>query len=493
MKRNLNLCWYEFFWERPFNLNAVYELLIHLATTAPRGPVVFEVRGSRSHIRYLLGTLPCYSRQIHAVFRANGKVRFSGVDEEGRVPVAVARRLKISHPVLSLKTDITESVIRAGLAAMVNLPAGAEETIQILLGPSFAPRPTLKEIANPHTTWWDILMGNVQPASAESVASVRDKISQHGFFATVRLGLSEGANVGLFQNLISALRITQTAGIHISSVNEKPEALNTVRIPWHFPLRQSIKELANFLLLPVEDTEYIGVAGLHPRLLPPPGWYKSESRNFAVSATGTRLGIAPKDALEHTIILGPTGAGKSTAMLNLILADINAKRGVLVIDPKADLVNDILARIPSERDDDVVVLDPSDPNPVGFNPFAFKDYGNPNLIADAVTAVFKDVFSENWGIRSQDIFTAGLLTLAQTDGASLLWLPTLLTNEAFRRKVTSGIKDKIGLEPYWAGYEEMKDTQRATEIAPVLNKMRQFLCCGPALETCSVSPNRSLI
>jgi type IV secretory pathway TraG/TraD family ATPase VirD4 len=147
----------------------------------------------------------------------------------------------------------------------------------------------------------------------------------------------------------------------------------------------------------------------------------------------------------------------------------------LAIDPKNDLVNDILARIPPERDGDVVVIDPSDPCPVGFNPFAFKDYGNPNLIADAILAVFKEVFEENWEIRSQDVFSAALLTLAQTENASLLWLPALLTNEEFRHNVTSKIKDKIGLEPYWEGFEAMKDTQRLMEIAPVMNKMRQYL------------------
>jgi len=162
-------------------------------------------------------------------------------------------------------------------------------------------------------------------------------------------------------------------------------------------------------------------------------------------------------------------------MLNLIMADISAGRGVLVIDPKSDLVNDVLARIPESRDKDVVVIDPSDPNPVGFNPFAFKDYGNPNLIADSILAVIKEIFSENFGIRSADVLTAALLTLAQVEGSSLLWLPALLTNEDFRQTVTAGIRDKIGLEPYWEAFENMKEAQRQTEIAPVMNKIRQFL------------------
>lgn len=157
------------------------------------------------------------------------------------------------------------------------------------------------------------------------------------------------------------------------------------------------------------------------------------------------------------------------------MADIKAGRSVLVIDPKADLVNATLERIPENRMDEVVVIDPSDSCPVGFNPFAFKGYRNPPLIADAVLAVFKEIFAENWGIRSQDILSAALLTLAETKGASLLWLPALLTDESFRREITSQLKDQVALKPFWEGYEAMKETERRQEIAPVLNKMRQFL------------------
>ena len=160
-------------------------------------------------------------------------------------------------------------------------------------------------------------------------------------------------------------------------------------------------------------------------------------------------------------------------MLSLILADIYAGRSVIVIDPKADLVNSILERVPDDRAKDVVVIDPSDPSPVGFNPLALP--GDKTLIADAVLSVFKEVFKENWGIRSQDILSAALLTLTETKGSSLLWLPALLTDDAFRKDITTKLKDRVVLKPFWKSYDAMKESERKQEIAPVLNKIRQFL------------------
>ncbi|MDE5823129.1 MAG: type IV secretion system DNA-binding domain-containing protein, partial [Lachnospiraceae bacterium] len=192
-------------------------------------------------------------------------------------------------------------------------------------------------------------------------------------------------------------------------------------------------------------------------------------------AAPKKLSISPRDGLEHVHLIGPTGSGKSTAMQHLILADIKAGRSVLVIDPKADLVNDILARIPENRIADVVVLDPSDSCPVGFNPLAFKDYGDPALIADAILGVLKEIWSDSWGVRIQDVLSAALLTLTDVDGASLLWLPPLLTDNVFRQRITSQVKDKVALRPFWQQFDALKDAERHQWIEPVLNKLRQLL------------------
>jgi len=57
---------------------------------------------------------------------------------------------------------------------------------------------------------------------------------------------------------------------------------------------------------------------------------------------------------QHVYVIGQTGTGKSTLLRNLILQDIEAGRGVGLVDPHGDLAHEILDHIPVWRTDDVV-------------------------------------------------------------------------------------------------------------------------------------------
>ena len=476
-----NICWLEVSWQRPFNLEDVWEALTHLSALSPRGAVIWECRGKNGRVTHLLGADRMFIGKIAQVLSAHGDIQFCEVYGNSRTPVRLARQLKITRPVLSLNTNLAQSVIRAGLAAMAEDKRSAETVLQVVLGRGFAPSPVSAELPDPHATWLEVIFGSVSKATAETRKTVREKAEQHGFEAAIRIGVSDERAAARLRTLISALKVLESAGVRIHDETDDPEKINSAHVPWHFPLRLSVKELASFLLLPAGEEELPGTPGLHPRLLLAPLWHREPNspqndRSFAVSMdmVPKKLSISPGDSREHTIITGPTGSGKSTAMLHLILADIKAGRSVLALDPKNDLVTDILARIPEERAEDVVVIDPSSDAPVGFNPLAFPNYQNKALIADAVLSVLKELWADSWGVRIQDILSAALLTLVEIDGASLLWLQPLLTDENFRRKITRSVKDKVALLPFWAQFEALSDLQRRQQIEPVLNKLRQF-------------------
>lgn len=476
-----SIAWKEVLW-RPEKIEQVWEVLSHTATLSPRGAIVWEIRAQHGEVRYFLGADTKYINNICKAIKAHDKnMQLYDVSDKERTPVQLAKRLKITHPTLSLRTDVTEAVIRAGLAALVGCKGLV--VVQIILGRAYRPSPTSASLPDPHTSWLQNILGEVQKASAESRKTVREKAELHRFQCVIRIG-TENANGFLeIRNIISAFRILESAGVRILEEPEKPERIGCIHVPWHFSLQLSCKELANLLLLPLEGLELPGVPELHPKLTLPPDWYgeptsPKQERSFAVSLDKVKpkkLSISPRDSLEHLHLIGPTGSGKSTAMLHLILSDINAGRSVLVLDPKADLVTDILARIPENRVDDVVVLDPSDPCPVGFNPLAFKEYGNPALLADTILSVFKEIWSDSWGVRIADILNASLLTLVEIENATLLWIPPLLLDEAFRRKITVKVKDQVALAQFWLQFDSLKKGEQMQQIEPVLNKLRQFL------------------
>lgn len=476
-----SITWKEVIWHRPFKLEQVVDMLNHLAAQKNRGAIIWEIRARNGKITHLIGTQSRFWNRIAETIKVHGDIEFYSFKKEHRAIITAARKLKISRSNLSLRTDITESTIRAGLAALAATAPNEEAVLQIILGKAFSPNVLPKNISDPTMTWLDAALGHASQASAETRKSMKEKAEQYNFESVIRIGVTNKAASSRIGNIACAFRVLESAGVKITEEKEKAENLNLAHIPWQFPLRLSIKELVSFLLLPFGIEELPGTLGLHPRMVHPPEWYEnprhiSQDRTFAESLNPSnvqKLSISPEAALEHTIILGPTGSGKSTAMLNLILADINAGRSVLVLDPKADLVTNILERIPVSRADDVVVINPADDHPVGFNPLSLP--GDSTLIADAILAVFKEIFSDNWGIRTQDVLSAALMTLCATKDATLLWLPALLMDENFREKITRDIKDKIALKPFWDTFSNLRPAEREQWVAPVLNKVRQFL------------------
>ena len=195
-------------------------------------------------------------------------------------------------------------------------------------------------------------------------------------------------------------------------------------------------------------------------------------------ATGTSrpVAIKPDDALRHLYVVGPTGVGKSTLLLQCIVRDLESGHGVVVMDPKGDLAADVLTRVPPERWGDVAILDPADAAcPVGLN-VLIADEHNLDLVVDQVAGALRRLFHASyWGPRLDDILRASLATVARTPGMTLCEIPPLLTNTGFRRRLVAGIDDPVALGPFWDEFEQLSDGGRAQRIAPVQNKLRAVL------------------
>jgi len=238
----------------------------------------------------------------------------------------------------------------------------------------------------------------------------------------------------------------------------------------------SVPELAALAHLPAEAV-LPGLLRAGARTIAAPPGLPVEGKPLGVTANAAPVVLAVADARYHLHLLGPTGVGKSTLIARMVLDDLDAGRGAVVIDPKGDLVEEILARIPDGREQQVDVFDPLDPEPPGLNVLEGADH---DLVVDQLVGIFRRVYERFWGPRTDDILRAALLTLLETGtGATLADVPRLLTDAHWREQLLDELDDPVGLEPFWEWYDGLGEAMRAQTTGPVLNKLRAFLLRRP--------------
>lgn len=239
----------------------------------------------------------------------------------------------------------------------------------------------------------------------------------------------------------------------------------------------SVPELAAVAHLPTDDT-LPGIQRAGARAIAPPPGIPATGQDIKPlgltdSGHSRPVGLRVADARHHMHVIGATGSGKSTLLAQLVLADAEAGRSAVVIDPKGDLVTDLLSRLPAEAADRVVLFDAdSRHRPPCLNPL---DGGDPDLAVDNLVSIFRRVYSAFWGPRTDDVMRAACLTLRMTDGvATLADVPKLLADPAYRARTTAGITDPV-LRGFWSWYDDLTDASRSQVIAPLMNKLRAFL------------------
>jgi hypothetical protein len=175
----------------------------------------------------------------------------------------------------------------------------------------------------------------------------------------------------------------------------------------------SVGELAAVGHLPT-DLVVPGLARAGAKTVaPPPAVATARFRDAKIlgtAETGSRatISLAVADARQHLHVMGATGSGKSTLLTNLVLGDIEAGRGVVVIDPKGDLVTDICARLPDGAEHRVVLIDPEESAaPPIMNVLAGPD---PDLVVDNLVGIFRSIFASYWGPRTDDVLRSACLT-----------------------------------------------------------------------------------
>lgn len=475
-------------WPREMEPDRVVSLWRMLAGVAGT-PVVLEVTGHAGAVHHRIfvpeGREGIVVRQLRAAVPGVA-VTTESVAE--RPPVDVVLDVRLSSRRRSLRDDDLLDSSRTVLHALSAVGGNEAVVLRLVLGKNLSPAAVPATDAVPTESWaasiFLALTGTGKPVDSEVRRALAQKRGEPGWRALGRLAVSAadpGRRRQVLRQVLGALRTLEGPDVRVYA-----RAVPRWRL-WdtsalRYPLRLNVRELAALSAVPVGTVGELPVPSAGSRRFPPSSAVAATGRVMAQATFPGQerpLALGARSALRHLWITGATGTGKSSAALALIEADMVAGRGLAVIEPKGDLIRDVLARVPDERRKDVVLIDPSaasDPSAhvVGVNPLA--PMGRPpELVADQLLGIFHSVYAAHWGPRTADILGNALATLARVPGMSLPALPLLLSDPSFRRRVVGRLEDRIGLLPAWREFESWSPAQRDAAVAPSLNRLRPLL------------------
>lgn len=218
------------------------------------------------------------------------------------------------------------------------------------------------------------------------------------------------------------------------------------------------EEIASFFHLPISSTDIPRIKWLKSKEASPPvdlpagglligeSFYRGENKPVF---------LLEEDRRRHMYIIGQTGTGKSTLMYNMAMGDIRSGKGVGVIDPNGDLIQNILASMPKERVDDLILFDPTDiERPLGMNMLEY-DRAKPEyktFIVNEVQGIFNRLFPpESMGPMFEQYMRNALLLLmedAENEPSTLTEVPRVFTDTDYRERRLDRIKNPA-VQDFW--------------------------------------------
>jgi len=245
------------------------------------------------------------------------------------------------------------------------------------------------------------------------------------------------------------------------------------------------EEVASIFHFPISTTNAPKINWLNSRIAPPPPNIPQEGLLLGFSdfrGTKTEIRLKDEDRQRHLYIIGQTGTGKSTFIEEMVKQDAQNK-GLCVIDPHGDLIDNILENIPDQRAKDVIYFDPSDTE----RPFALNmlehDPSRPEqktFVINEMIAIFDklyDLRQTGGPMFEQYMRNAMLLVMDSPEiGSTLMEVPRVLRDVDFRKEKLKRCKDIMVVE-FWKKEAEKAGGEAALEnIAPyITSKLTTFI------------------
>ncbi|MCX6724035.1 MAG: DUF87 domain-containing protein [Candidatus Staskawiczbacteria bacterium] len=325
--------------------------------------------------------------------------------------------------------------------------------------------------------------------------AIQSKIQKQPFEVNIRVvasAQSEGRAEEILNHLTSAFSQFSLSAINNLEVKEV-RGKELQKFAYDFSFRNfnekqanvlNLEELASVYHFPTHyiETPYIkaakSVSSPPPADLPEKGQicigkvsYRNEERKVYFADR--------KDRRRHFYIIGQTGVGKSWFLESMIAQDIANGEGVAIVDPHGELIDHVLAMIPKDRIDDVVLFDPSDiERPCGLNMLEYDSPEQKDFAVQEMIAIFMKLFPpEIIGPMFEHYMRNAMLALmADKDNpGTLVEIPKMFTDPAFLQQRMAKVSDPI-VRSFWTKeWAQTTGSTRSDMLGYVVSKLGRFI------------------
>lgn len=410
----------------------------------------------------------------------------------GQVAFASLRLKDSNYKPLKVYKDFAVDPLSSITSVMAKMGIGEGAAVQILItgarsnwskqGRAFISS-IKKAESNPDTAKYS--------ADPKELEGIENKISKPGFETVIRLVVSstskEAAQAHL-ENMIAAFE--QFNGINSFTKAKKwfKGGFITDFVYRYLPMRGDLsvltsEELASLFHFPNKNIQTPHIGWLNAKRAPAPAEIPASGLYLGMSSfrgLSKPVFIQDDDRRRHMYIIGKTGVGKSELLKQMILQDIAEGKGVAVIDPHGDLIEDILQMVPPQRAEDVILFDPSDTErPLGLNMLEAQTEQEKHYIVSSIVGLMYKLYDPNKtgiiGPRFEHAIRNAMLTVMSEPGSTFIEVVRVLTDANFVQELLPKVSDPI-VRRYWTDQiAQTSDFHKSETLDYIVSKFGRFV------------------
>lgn len=472
----------------------------------------FEIVGMPSDIRFYVSTPNKYKdyveKQINGAYPdaeikevneasslEEGSVlgnEYNIFSKDAKVAFASLKLKKSDYRPIKVFKDLPVDPLSSITSILAKMTQGEGAAIQILIEPAGSEwkkegkhylSHTKKAESNPETAKYS--------SDGKELEGIENKVGKPGFETIIRIVVSsstkEAADAHL-GNIVNAFSQFEGANSFTKNKHRIKKFFMTDFIYRYMPIRGqksvlSSEELATIFHFPNKSITTPHIFWITSKRAPAPaqtptsGLYLGKSTYRGLSKP---VYMNDEDRRRHMYIIGKTGTGKSEFLKQMILQDIHEGKGVAVIDPHGDLIEDVMQLIPPQRAEDVILFDPADTErPMGLNMLEAQTEEEKHYVVSSIVGLMYKLYDPNKtgiiGPRFEHAIRNAMLTVMSVPGNTFIEIVRVLTDASYVQELLPKVQDPI-VRRYWTDQiAQTSDFHKSEVLDYIVSKFGRFV------------------